>query len=155
MKRTMTIISFMAAASMAAAAITTVSHTRDESAGQPCAAPRLEARVDANAIPDLLVVADSRGNTTAYTTEQGEGPLADVVVIAERALFCNQYAVVNRTGELRVWRIWHQGYSLDGISRLFDAHGFEIECARGDLTGQPLAEDSAVVGVVAVRKGRG
>jgi len=89
MKHTM-MISWMAAAVVAAAAWANVTNMPEETHGQTSDLPDVVVTAEEpmftqhGDIPDLVVIAEQDGRTTAYTTRPGDNPLPDIVVIAQR-----------------------------------------------------------------------
>jgi hypothetical protein len=66
----------------------------------------------------------------------------------EQALQMDQYLVIEETGDLSVYRNWRQEYTPESITAELAAGGFAVQSVWGDLTGIPLSEDAAWIGII-------
>lgn len=69
----------------------------------------------------------------------------------EQSLYCDQYAVVDAAGGLKVYRNWFLDYTADAIRGVLEAQGFVIDGVWGDLCGAPPDPDDEWIGVLAAR----
>lgn len=60
-----------------------------------------------------------------------------------------QTVIVDEDGDARVYRIWNQSYTVDGITSLLAKYGFQVESVWSDLKGTPYQDDAGALGVVA------
>ncbi len=66
----------------------------------------------------------------------------------------DQYLIVDKHGDLDMYRIWHRFYTLTHISNLLKKHGFVIEDFYEDLMGTPYVKKSSSIGVIARKNTR-
>ena len=69
----------------------------------------------------------------------------------EEAIWLDQYTIVEKNGEMTVYRNWFQDYDRESITAELAASGFDVLSVWGDLTGLPYVEDGEWIGVVAKR----
>lgn len=67
----------------------------------------------------------------------------------DRTTFVTQYAVIEETDTLEIYRIWEQVFTVETLSARLNKCGFSIEGIYGDVTGIPYTETSEMIGVVA------
>ena len=99
-----------------------------------------------------------RSDTRWYSSMGGfwrPGPhlvLEQTFSYPDQALQMDQYAVIEESGTLSVYRIWRQEYTQESITSELEAGGFDIQSFWGDLTGMPDTEDSEWIGIAAQKK---
>ena len=64
-------------------------------------------------------------------------------------VYLHQYAVLEDTGELSVYRIWEQYYDPESLGAVLEARGYLNVEFFGDLAGRPYEPDSQWIGIVA------
>jgi len=65
------------------------------------------------------------------------------------ALHLDQYNVIEQTGDLSIYRVWRQEYTITSITSELMSGGFEVLSTWGDLTGLPNTEGDDWIGIVA------
>jgi SAM-dependent methyltransferase len=69
----------------------------------------------------------------------------------ERAIWLDQYIVVEESGAMAVYRNWFQDFDRESITAELAESGFEVQSLWGNLAGSSDTEDSEWIGVVARR----
>jgi SAM-dependent methyltransferase len=67
----------------------------------------------------------------------------------ELSVSCDLHAVLDN--EVTVYRIWQTYYSPESISKELHEGGFDVRAVWGSLTGEPLTDDSRVLGILCQR----
>jgi SAM-dependent methyltransferase len=66
----------------------------------------------------------------------------------DRAIFLEQYVVIDTDTTVTVYRNWFQDYTVATITEALERHGFAIDGVGSDLTGRPADPDAEWIGVV-------
>ncbi|MFA6075786.1 MAG: class I SAM-dependent methyltransferase [Negativicutes bacterium] len=67
----------------------------------------------------------------------------------EQNVFLNQYNVIEANGESTLYKIWDHCYTPDTITTLLQDNNYLVEAVWSDLAGNPLADGSKTLGIVA------
>jgi hypothetical protein len=70
----------------------------------------------------------------------------------EELIHLDQYIVIDEDDGIRVFRDWFQDFSVDLIRKELEAGEFHVLGLYADLLGNPCAEDSEWIGIVAEKK---
>jgi ubiquinone/menaquinone biosynthesis C-methylase UbiE len=64
-----------------------------------------------------------------------------------------QHLIVEEDTVVSVYNLWAQCYTVESISALLRAHGFEVVSITGDLTGAAYEASSKLIGIIAKKVG--
>jgi SAM-dependent methyltransferase len=70
----------------------------------------------------------------------------------EASAAVRQVIVVEPDGQVSVYRIWDQRFSVESATEMLKRHGFAVQNVFADLTGQPNSPGSESLGIVARRR---
>lgn len=79
--------------------------------------------------------------------------LENLFFYQDKSIRLNQYLVLEEHRE-RVFRIYHQHYTLVEITQLLSDQGFFIKAHYADLTGKVFNNDSQTIGIIAQKKNK-
>jgi len=60
-----------------------------------------------------------------------------------------QHAIVKQDGDIQVYNLWEQLYTIDNISKLLKESGFKLISIYSDLTGKKWSGESECIGIIA------
>ena len=72
----------------------------------------------------------------------------------EDDIWLEQYIVVDQGGNATNYRCWFHDYSLETLTPIVEAAGFDVETAWGDLTGAPYDSQCDWIAVCLKKRGR-